>query len=102
MPSYSRQVRIPGKTSQELYDTVAQGIDDFMNKATLGKYQIERDPAKREFRLKGPMFTATLTCAEAQMELNAQLGLLAAPFKSKLDEGITRWLSKTFRLKELS
>jgi hypothetical protein len=102
MPSYSRKVQIPGKTAQELYEKVAEGIDYFMSKASVGKFDIERDPTKKEVRLKGSMFSATLSCAEAQVEIDAKLSLLAAPFKSKLDEGVTKWLSKTFNLTNLS
>lgn len=98
MPSYSRKVSLPGKSSQELYDKVSEGIDRFMSKASIGKYEIQRDPALKEVKVKGSIFSATLKCQEAQMELNAQLSLIAAPFKSKLDEGITKWLNKTFNV----
>ena len=96
MPSYSRKVSIPGKTSQELYDTVSEDIDRFINKAAIGKFEISRVPAQKKLIIKGSMFSATLVCEESQMELNGQLSLLAAPFRGKLDESITRWLSKKF------
>lgn len=96
MPSYSRKVTISGKTSQELYDKVSEGIDRFMSKTPVGKYEIERVPGKKELKVKSSMFNATLTCTEGQMELSGNLSLLASPFKSKLDEAIDRWLSKTF------
>jgi hypothetical protein len=98
MPSYSRKVKIPGRTSQELYDKVSEGIDRFMSKAAIGKFEIERDPTRKELHVKGSIFSATLSCLEAQMELNAKLSLMAMPFKSKLDESIDRWLFKTFNL----
>ena len=96
MPSYSRKVKLPGKTSQELYEKVSEGIDRFLGKVSIGKYEIERDPGQKELRVKGKIFSAVLKFQEAEIELTAQLSLLAAPFKSKLDEGITRWLAKTF------
>ena len=102
MPSYSRQVKIPGKTSQELYDKVSQGIDAFLAKAAVGKYEVLRDPGSKELKIKSSLFSATLSCREEQMELSANLSLLAAPFKSKLDEGISKWLSRTFNLTNLS
>ncbi len=98
MPSYSRKVNVPGRSSDELFEKVSEGIDRFMSKAAIGKYEIERDPSKKEHRIKGSIFSATLKCMNAQMELNANLSLVALPFKSKLDEGIDRWLSKTFNL----
>ena len=98
MPSYSRRVKIPGKTSQELYEKVSEGIDRFMSKSSIGKYEIERDPKNKAIKVNGSVFSATLTCLESEMELDAKLSLLAAPFRSKLDQGIDHWLSKTFNL----
>ena len=101
MPSYQRKVEIPGRTSQELYDVVSEGIEKFLSKAPIGKFDIDRDPGRKEVRIKGSIFSATLVCQEAKMELNAQLSLMAMPFRSQLDEGINRWLSKAFDLKNL-
>ena len=98
MPSYSRRVSVPGKTAQELYDTVSGDIERFLTKSSLGKVELERDPGKKEFLIKATVFSATLACMEGEMELDAKLSLFAAPFKSKLDDSITRWLTKTFQL----
>ena len=96
MPSYSRKVPVPGKTAQELYDKVAGDIDRFLSKTPLGKADVERDPGKKEVRVKSSMFSATLLCQEGVLQLDAKLSLLAAPFKGKLDEGIDKWLAKAF------
>ncbi len=96
MPSYSRRVELPGKTSQELYDKVSTDIDRFMSKASIGKFEIVRDPARKQVEVKSSMVNATLICEEGGLRLDAKLSLLAAPFRSKLDEGIDRWLHKTF------
>lgn len=98
MPSYSRQVKIPGKSAQELYDKVANDIDRFMSKSPVGKFDIERDPQTRQVSLKSPMASATLKCEEGALRLDAQLSLFAAPFRSKIDEGIDKWIAKTFGL----
>jgi hypothetical protein len=98
MPSYSRKVEIPGRSSQELYDAISKDIERFMSKASIGKFEIDRNPGAKKLFIKGSIFSATLTCGEAQMQLDAQLSLLAMPFKSKLDDGITRWLNKTFNI----
>jgi hypothetical protein len=102
MPSYSRRVQVPGKNSKELYDAVAGGIDRFLEKASIGKFEIEKDAAKKEVRLKGSMFKGAINCSETDIVLSGQLSMLAMPFKSKLDEGITRWLSKTFNLTDVT
>jgi hypothetical protein len=98
MPSYSRKVQIPGTNSQELYDKVSADVDRFLTKASIGKYEVERDPSRKELKIKSSLFSATLQCAESEMELKAQLSLLAMPFRSKFDDGFDRWLSKTFNL----
>ncbi|MDR3606870.1 MAG: polyhydroxyalkanoic acid system family protein [Oligoflexia bacterium] len=96
MPSLVREVRIPGKSAQELYDKVSAGIDKFMEKAAIGHYDVQRDPAKKEVYLKASMVTATLSCTEEKLVLDAKLSLLATPFRAKIDEGINKWISKTF------
>jgi hypothetical protein len=98
MPSYSRRVQIPGKSSQELYNVIDTEIDRFLSKSSLGKYEVERDAGRKELRIKSSMFSGTLSCREAEMELSGQLSFLAAPFKSKLDDGIDRWMSKVFNI----
>jgi hypothetical protein len=97
MPSYSRKVQIPGQSAQQLFDTVSSHIDRFVDKAP-AKFEIERDAARKEVRLNSSMATATLICREGEMEVEAKLSLFAAPFRSKIDEGINKWLSKTFNI----
>jgi hypothetical protein len=102
MPKFSRQVDIPGKTSGEIYQVVAQGVVQFLEKAAIGKFEIERDESKKEVRIKSQMFNGSIVCSESRIEMQGQLSLLAAPFKGKLDEGITKWLSKNFNLSSLA
>jgi hypothetical protein len=99
MPSYTREVRVPGHNAQQLYDKISVGIDRFMEKTGIGGYEIERDPAKKEVRLKASMISATLSCSEEKLTLDAKLSLLATPFRSKIDQGIDKWVAKTFGIK---
>ena len=96
MPSYSKTVQVPGKSAQELYDRVSQDIDRFLSKTPIGKYDLNRDPAKKEVSFTSSMASATLRCTDGQLELDGKLSLFAAPFRSKLDEGIEKWVAKTF------
>jgi len=98
MPSYSRKIDLPGKSAQELYDRVSQDIDHFMSKASIGKIEVYRNPGTKEVNVKASMVSATLVCRDGAMDLNAQLSLLAAPFRGKLDEAIDKWLAKTFKV----
>jgi hypothetical protein len=97
MPSYSRRIDLPGKGSQELYDKVAETIDRFLEKAQIpGQTDISRDPGKKEVSVKSQFANATLVCGEGHIQVNASLSLFAVPFRSKLDEGINRWIGKLF------
>ena len=99
MASYSREVSVPGKSAQELYDRVSADLERMLEKVSMGKFDVSRDAPNRSLSFKGSMLSATLTCAEGKIKLDAKLSLLASPFKSKIDEGIDRWLMKTFNLK---
>lgn len=99
MPSYTRKVEVPGKSSQELYDTVSSDISRFLEKTGIGKFDLERDPGKKCVSFKSSMVSATLRCTDGALELDAKLSLLATPFRSKIDEGIDRWVAKTFGAK---
>lgn len=98
MPSYSRSIAVSGRTSDEIYGKISTDIDRFVEKYTGGmKFDIVRDPATKTVTLKSSMATAKLVCGEGSIVLDAKLGLLAMPFKSKIDEGIDRWVTKTFQ-----
>jgi len=96
MPSYKRTIQIPGKSAQQLYEKVSSEIDRFLEKSSIGKYDLERDPGAKQVRFKSSMASATLICGDGSLELECKLSLLATPFRGKLDEGIDRWLAKTF------
>jgi hypothetical protein len=96
MPSYQRTAKVPGKSAQEIYDRVAADIERFLSKVPLGHVDINRDAAKRTVSVKSSMFSGELVCKDGELALDAKLSLMALPFKSKLDEGIDKWLAKTF------
>jgi hypothetical protein len=96
MPSYSREARIPGKSAQELYETVSREIERFLAKLSVGRFELDRDPGRKEVRFRASVADLALRCSDETLRLEGKLSLLALPFRSKLDEGIDRWLSKTF------
>lgn len=97
MPAFSKKVPIPGKSSQELYETLSREIERFVQKATGGsKYEISRDEGAKRFEIKSALFSGSVSCAEGEMQMDLKLSLLAAAFKGKLDEGIEKWVNKTF------
>jgi len=96
MPSYSRTVKIPGKSAADLYAKVSTEIARFMEKSNVGKFDIATEPAKLQVSVKSSMFSATLHCEDGALRLDGSLSLLATPFRSKIDEGIDKWVAKTF------
>ena len=96
MASYSRRIEIPGKSAQELFDKISGDIERFLTKSPIGKADVKRDPDKREVSITSSMFSANLICHDGAVEVSAKLSLFAAPFKSKIDDGIEKWLAKSF------
>jgi len=97
MPAYIKKVSLPGKTAKELYDVVSSDIERVMAKASVGGFEIERNPGACQVSIKSPMFSATLSCRDGELSLDGKLSLLATPFRSKIDDGIDRWLNKAFK-----
>ncbi len=97
MPSYTKEVKVSGKSGQELYEKVSSEIERFLEKASLGKYELVRSPEKRQVELKSSMLTATLFCTDGLFKLDGKLSLMALPFKAKIDAGIERWIQKSFQ-----
>lgn len=96
MPKYSRSLKIPGKTAQELYSKLSEDIEKFVARASFGKVDISRNSDLKQLCVKSSMVKATLVCEEGLLQVEADLSLFAAPFRSKIDDGIDKWLSRTF------
>lgn len=96
MSKYEREETIFGKNAGEIYEIVSQAIDRFLEKTVMGGYELRRDEESKSFFVDSKMFSAVLNCQDEKLSLEVKLGLLARPFKGKLDEGIDRWIAKTF------
>ena len=96
MPSYSKLFKIPGASSQKIYDLVSEQLESFLNKASLGSVQVSRNPALKQVQFESKYASGTLICGESELSLQAKLSLMAMPFKSKIDDGIDQWLGKIF------
>jgi hypothetical protein len=94
MPSYQRKIAVPGKSAADIYGFVDQHLEGLLQKFSVGKMGVKKDPAGKKFSIESSVFSATLSCNEGEVELNGKLSLMAAPFKSKIDEGIDRFVSK--------
>lgn len=96
MPAYSKKVPLPGRTAQEIYEKISVDLEQLTAKGGLPNARLSRDPANRRMELKSPMFDAVLVCLDGEIRLDAKLGLLALPFRSKLDEQIEKWVGRSF------
>ena len=97
MAKYQRTAEIPGKSADELYTIVSTAIHQFFNKTEVGEdYKVTPDPASKSFKLNSKVVKATLTCRDGKLDLDGDLSFFLLPFKSKIDAGVDRWLSKVF------
>lgn len=98
MPGYSRNIPLPGKTADEIYSKISQGVDWVENNdaGKFGKFEFIRNDQAKTVSLKNALATADLVCKEDEIVLNAKLSLVAYAFRPKIDEGIDRWIKKTF------
>lgn len=96
MPGYQKEIPIPGKSSDEIYEKVAADIERFLSKGPAGHVDIDRDAANKEVRVTSKIFNATLHCQDGRISVQGKLSLVALPFKSKIDEGIEKWVAKAF------
>ena len=98
MPGYSRKIALPGKSAQEIYDQISKGVDwvEENDSGKFGKFEFHRDPGAKTVSLKNSLVTADLVCGNGEIVLNAKLSLVAYAFRPKIDEGIDRWIKKTF------
>ena len=96
MATFSKKFPIPGKSAELIYNTISNGIDHFLSKTPVGSYDLSRNEAKKEVLFKSSMASGTLTAQEELLLVEISLSFLATPFKSKLDEGVSKWIAKTF------
>ncbi len=98
MPGYSREILLPGKSADEIYEKISKGVDWVIDNdnGKFGKFEFSRDPGSKTVSLKNNFVTADLVCKEGEIVLNAKLSLVAFAFRPKIDEGIDRWIKKTF------
>ena len=96
MASYTKTFSVPGKLADSIYTSVANDIDRFLSKSPLGKYEVSRDDASKTVSFKSSMASGSLIAKDNQLHVDISLSFLATPFKSKIEEGVTKWLTKTF------
>ena len=96
MASFSKTFTIPGKSSDAIYSAISTDIDRFLSKTPIGNVDVNRDEGAKKVSFKSSMASGTLTAKDGSLSVDVSLSLLASAFKGKIEEGITRWLTKTF------
>jgi Putative polyhydroxyalkanoic acid system protein (PHA_gran_rgn) len=96
MASFTKKFQIPGKQADAIYVAVAGDIDRFLSKTPLSNVEVKRNETARQVSFKSSMASGSLSAKDGELAVEVSLSFLATPFKSKIDEGITKWLIKTF------
>ena len=98
MASFSKKFTIPGKSSDVIYQAISTDIDRFLSKTPLGTVEVSREDSCKKVTFKSSMASGTLTASEGELSVEVSLSFLASAFKGKIEEGVTRWLNKTFHV----
>lgn len=96
MAKFTKSFNIPGKNGQMIYQAISENIEKFLSKTPIGEHELKKDDAKKEISFKASMASGTIRAQDDGVHVDISLSLLATPFKGKLEEGINKWLSKTF------
>lgn len=99
MPSYQREIPLPGKSADEIYSRISQAVDKFLAKGDtgkFGKFEFHRDDATKTIRLESSQVTASLKCEEGKVHLDGKLSFLVSAFRGKIDGWIDGWIERSF------
>jgi len=96
MASFSKSFPVPGKMADAIYNSVSNDIDRFLSKSPIGAYELKRDDAAKEVSFKSSMASGTLSAKDGMLKVDISLSFLASALKGKIEEGVTKWLSKAF------
>ena len=96
MPKYQLNLDVPGVSADTIYEKVQIEIDQFFSKMGVGEFKFEYRPNDLEIDLDNKNFSGTLKCMNGKLSVEGKIGLLAVPFKSKIDEAVSKWISRTF------
>ena len=96
MASFKKNFPIPGHAAEKIYSVIAKDIDKFLAKTPLTNVHVDRDEKAKKVSFKSSMASGSITAQENAVSVDISLSFLASAFKGKIDEGVTKWLTKTF------
>lgn len=102
MAKLKKTFSVPGFDADSIYEKMIKDIDKWKtsNEAMLGKIEIQNDPSHNKLSFTSKWVSAHLFCEDNVITIEAELGLFAMPFKSKVEEGIAKWIQKSFQTKD--
>jgi hypothetical protein len=98
MPKYSKTFSLPGVSAEVSFTKILKEAETWKTslESMLGAVEIASEQAKKELSFSSKWVKASLICKEDAVQVDAELSMFAMPFKSKVDEGIERWIKKSF------
>ena len=96
MASFNKTFAVPGQAADKIYSVLSTDIEKFLSKTPLTNVEIHRDEGAKKVSFKSSMASGTITAKDNSVSVDISLSFLASAFKGKIDEGVTKWLTKTF------
>ena len=96
MRKYAKKITIPGASAQDIYQKITDGMDDFLDRFSVGKLVVTRHDDTQSIEIESSHVVGTLKCDEGLISVTGKLSLFARPFKSKMDAAIDSWVSSSF------
>lgn len=97
MATFTKKFQVPGKSADAIYSAVSTGIEHFLSKTPIGNVEVSREDAAKKVNFKSSMASGSLSASEGELAVEINLGFLASAFKGKIEEGVTKWLTNTFK-----
>lgn len=96
MPSINKKIRVPGKEKKEIYQKVSKEIDRFLEKDSSIHLEFEQIAKESQVLVSSKYVNGTIQCEDQEVVIALKLSLLAMPFQGKIEEGIDRWIQRSF------
>ena len=96
MATFNKKFPIPGKSADAIYSAISTGIEHFLSKTPLTNVEVNREETAKKVNFKSSMATGSLAASDGELNIEISLSFLASAFKGKIEEGVTKWLTKTF------
>lgn len=94
MPAWNRTFALPGVTADRSYARARSDIAGLLERAKLGHFDLQEDPAAKKIRFDSKLASATLHCRDGEVEIDAKLSLVAFPFRGQIEKVLENWAAE--------